>query len=217
MSNILQAEEGTDLCTKMFMARMAEGADSGHVIDMAKWVQIGDTSEKKDILSSLFDIVREKGETIDFGTTEVQVEVYVALFAGSDTTAAAISSILYHLMSNSVAYRKLKEEIKEATESGQLSFPNVRHNEAMGMPYLVACCKEGMRMHPSVGLTLPRNVPKGGRKISGEWLTEGVRVGVNASVVHRDKTIFGDDADFFNPDRWLHGDAVNMERYMFQV
>ncbi|KPM40754.1 hypothetical protein AK830_g5821 [Neonectria ditissima] len=305
MSNIVRAEEGIDLCTEMFMNRMAEVADTDQVIDISKWVQMyafdvigqlffsrmfgfmkdrgdyrgyirsldlllptiatscvlpaylrplfllvgamvpriykalgslkeieeaskscvaerqqlidsGDNSEKKDILSSLFEIVHEKGEKADFGTTEVQVEVYVALFAGSDTTAAAISSILYHLMGNPAAYHKLKEEINEATKSGQLSFPNVRYNEAMKLPYLVACCKEGMRMHPSVGFTLPRNVPKGGRKISGEWFVEGVKVGINAAVIHRDKTVFGDDADFFNPDRWLQGDTVDMDRCMFQ-
>ena len=35
--------------------------------------------EKNDILSSLFDIMREKGDKVDFGHTEIKVEVYVAL------------------------------------------------------------------------------------------------------------------------------------------
>ncbi|KAH7161064.1 cytochrome P450 [Dactylonectria macrodidyma] len=193
-----------------------EAAAESCVSERQRLVESSDASEKKDILSSLFDIVRDKGEKVDFGMTEVQVEVYVALFAGSDTTAAAISSILYHLMKNPAAYCKLNAEIDAATKSGLLSTPNVRFNEAMKLPYLVACCKEGMRMHPSVGLTLPRNVPQGGCEIAGEWFTEGTRVGVNAAVVHRDKSIFGPDADFFNPDRWLREEAVNMDRYMFQ-
>lgn len=138
-------------------------------------------------------------------------------FAGSDTTAAAISSILYHLMKNPEAYHKLRDEIDEATRSGQLSSPHVRYSEAMQLPCLVACCKEGMRVHPSVGLTLPRHVPQGGCSISGHWFPEGTRVGVNAAVVHLDKGIFGHDADLFNPDRWFRDDAVNMDRYMFQV
>lgn len=120
-------------------------------------------------------------------------------------------------MKNPAAYRKLRDEIDEATKSGQLSSPHVRYNEAMQLPYLVACCKEGMRVHPSVGLTLPRNVPQGGCSISGQWFAEGTRVGVNAAVVHLDKNIFGHDADLFNPDRWFNEDAVNMDRYMFQV
>ncbi|KAF5677377.1 pisatin demethylase [Fusarium circinatum] len=176
----------------------------------------GKTVERKDIMSSLFDIIREKGDKVDFGLTEAKVEVYVALFAGSDTTAAAVSSILYHLVKNPQAYRKLTDEIRQAAASGELSGPSVQYSEAMKLPYLTACCKEGMRMHPSVGLTLPRNVPKGGSMICGEWFPEGTRVGVNAAVVHRDKTIFGDDANEFRPERWFQDDREDMERHMFQ-
>lgn len=40
---------------------------------------------------------------------------------------------------------------------------------------------------------------------------------MNAAVIHFNKTIFGEDADQFNPSRWLRGeDSTNMERYMFQ-
>lgn len=137
--------------------------------------------------------------------------------AGSDTTASALTSILYHLIKNPEAYGRLTQEIDEATRAGQLSYPNVRYNEATKLPYLDACCKEGMRIHPSIGLTIPREVPKGGCCVSGEWLVEGTRVGVNAAVIHRDKKIFGRDAEEFNPDRWIREDAANMDRHMFQV
>ncbi|KAF5963566.1 pisatin demethylase [Fusarium bulbicola] len=176
----------------------------------------GETVERQDIMSSLFDIIQEKGDKADLGLTEAKVEVYVALFAGSDTTAAAVSSILYHLVKNPQAYRKLTDEIRQAAASGELSGPSVQYSEAMKLPYLTACCKEGMRMHPSVGLTLPRNVPKGGSMICGEWFPEGTRVGVNAAVVHRDKTIFGDDANEFRPERWFKDNREDMERHMFQ-
>ncbi|KAF5234790.1 hypothetical protein FANTH_11979 [Fusarium anthophilum] len=142
----------------------------------------GETVERKDIMSSLFDIIQEKGDKADFGLTEAKVEVYVALFAGSDTTAAAVSSILYHLVKNPQAYRKLTEEIRQAATSGELSDPSVQYSEAMKLPYLAACCKEGMRMHPSVGLALPRSVPKGGSMICGEWFPEGTRVGAREMV-----------------------------------
>jgi cytochrome P450 len=136
--------------------------------------------------------------------------------AGSDTTAAAITSTLYHLMRNPTAYTKLNAEIEEATMAGNLS-PVISYGEAVALPYLDACCKEAMRLFPSVALTLPRHVPKGGCVIAGQWLPEGIRVGVNAAVVHRNKSVFGDDADQFVPERWLRDDAANMQQYMFQV
>lgn len=95
--------------------------------------------------------------------------------------------------------------------------PVVQYHQAIGLKYLGACCKEGMSLHPSVVMTLPRHVAAGGAVIAGEWLPEGIRVGVNAAVTQRDKSIFGEDADAFVPERWFRHDAARMERYMFQV
>jgi len=120
-------------------------------------------------------------------------------------------------MKNPSAYKRLVNEIDEATRSGRLSSPHVRYNEAVKLPYLDACCKEGMRFHPSVAMSLPRHVPSGGCAISGQWFSAGTRVGVNSAVVHFDKGIFGSDADEFNPERWFREDAANMDRYMFQA
>lgn len=57
-----------------------------------------------------------------------------------------------------------------------------------------------MRLHPSVGMTLPRLVPKGGCVIAGHWFPEDTRVGVNVAVVQRDKAVFGPDTDAFVPE-----------------
>lgn len=46
----------------------------------------------------------------------------------------------------------------------------------------------------------------------GVHLPEGTVVGVNAAVVHRDKEIFGPDADEFRPERWLQRNEEDTER-----
>lgn len=68
-----------------------------------------------------------------------------------------------------------------------------------------------MRMHSSVGLTLPRVDPHEGRQIESQWCPGGLHVGINVAVVHVDKTIFGEDAEIFNSDRWFRDDAVHMD------
>ena len=103
-----------------------------------------------------------------------------------------------------------------ARESGRLS-EKVQYREAVRLPYLKACCKEAMRLHPSIGMTLPRYVPPGGCVVAGERFRGGTRVGVNAAVVQRDQRIFGDDADSFVPERWLGADVARLERCMFEV
>ena len=71
-----------------------------------------------------------------------------------------------------------------------------------------------MRLHPSVGLTMPRVVPAGGTTISGFYFPEGFRVGINGAVVQYDTDVFGPDAEVFRPERWLEGDSARMEKTM---
>jgi cytochrome P450 len=71
--------------------------------------------------------------------------------------------------------------------------------------------KEAMRCHPGVSYPLERLVPAGGETICGHYLKEGTIVGVNAAVIHRDTTIFGEDALAFNPERWLGPDEERIK------
>jgi cytochrome P450 len=41
---------------------------------------------------------------------------------------------------------------------------------------------------------------------------------VNAWVIHRNKDIFGDDAESFNPERWLDAERVKlMDKFLIHV
>lgn len=135
--------------------------------------------------------------------------------AGSDTTGAALAAIFYYLLKNPATYHKLVQEIDEAAAAGLSSSPVVKYSEAVKLAYLDAVCKEGMRIHPSAANKLPRHVPPEGCMISGEWFAGGTRIGMNGAVVHRDKSVFGEDADVFNPERWFRKDASEMDKHLF--
>ena len=98
------------------------------------------------------------------------------------------------------AYQKLTQAIDDAVADGKLSMP-AKYAEAIKLPYLRACINEGMRLHPSVGLVMPRLVPVGGATISGFHFPEGYSIGINLAAVQYDKVVFGQDAEHFNPDR----------------
>ncbi|RMZ80495.1 hypothetical protein DV736_g6662, partial [Chaetothyriales sp. CBS 134916] len=169
---------------------------------------------QQDLLQQLLHIHHEKGERVDFGIHEVQQESYVALLAGSDTTAIAFRSVFYYLMKHRDVCRRLQAEIDSAAAWGNLSYP-VQYAEAIKLPFLCACIKEALRVHPSVALTMPRLTPPGGMELNGKYIPEGYRVGVNAAVVHFDRRIFGPDADEYRPSRWLEPSAAaRMEKYM---
>jgi cytochrome P450 len=80
--------------------------------------------------------------------------------------------------------------------------------------------KEAMRCCPGVSFPLERIVPAGGAQLCGVHIQEGTVVGVNPAVIHRDRSIFGPDADAFNPERWLGSDTENikkMDRHLMTV
>ena len=68
---------------------------------------------------------------------------------------------------------QLRQEIDEKSGKGELS-QHASFSESQRMPYLQACIKEGLRMHPATGLPLARIVPEGGITIAGTYLGEGV-------------------------------------------
>ncbi|KAH8159946.1 hypothetical protein CIB48_g8307, partial [Xylaria polymorpha] len=96
---------------------------------------------------------------------------------------------------------------------------NVEWTQSQNLPYFQACLREAMRLRPAVGLNITRYAPApDGVDIDGRHFPAGTRLAVNGWVLHRDQAVFGDDADFFRPERWLEDEekARVMERYMFQ-
>jgi cytochrome P450 len=93
--------------------------------------------------------------------------------AGSDTTAIALSSAVYHLAKNTDVLARLREELETAQSSGQASDP-ITFKEAQKLPYLQAVILEALRIHPAVGQPMTRVVPSGGAMISGFYFPAGV-------------------------------------------
>jgi cytochrome P450 len=176
----------------------------------------GKAKNKKDVLNGLLDVVETRGPELNFKASDVAVELWTTIWAGSDTTAFTLTSLFYMLMKNPDKLDKLLNELESAFSSGALSEP-VRYNDAIKLPYLRACVTEAMRIHPALGSMLPRYVPKGGAMIAGKWFAGGTRVGVNMLVVHHDEALFGKDASEYVPERWLRcseREAAYMERHL---
>ncbi|KAH8155660.1 uncharacterized protein LAJ45_00670 [Morchella importuna] len=129
-------------------------------------------------------------------------------YAGSDTTAISLRALFYHLLKNPGSMEKLLSEISSFEG---LSNP-VSWTEARKMPYLEACIKEALRIHPAPSMLLERVVPKGGKDICGRFFGEGTIVGINPWVVQRDKDVYGADAELWRPERWLEAGEISRKR-----
>ncbi|KAK3687839.1 cytochrome P450 [Podospora appendiculata] len=201
------------LITKMALEEMSRrqpfDKDSGGLL------RTGDG--RRDLMASLI-----QGHLKDpdrFSEGDVFAVAHGAIFAGSDSTASTMQSFFWHILASPPVYRSLVGEIEEAVKSGNIPADgNLSWAQSQDLPYLQACLKEAMRVRPAVGLSITRLVPPEGAELDGETFPAGISLAVNGWVLHRDKGIFGEDADVFRPERWLEDEerAKRMERYMFQ-
>ncbi|KAI0120338.1 cytochrome P450 [Hypoxylon sp. NC0597] len=154
-------------------------------------------SRQRDVLASFI----EQGVTKEEAINELMLQVV----AGTDSTATGIRMTLLLLVTNPVAYEKLKSEIDDAIAKGRISSP-IKDTEARQLPYLQAVIKEGLRTFPVVTATFFKKVPKGGDTINGYFIPEGTEIGHNVLGIMRAKKYWGEDADVFRPERWLEAD-----------
>ncbi|OCL05628.1 cytochrome P450 [Glonium stellatum] len=145
---------------------------------------------------------------------ELVSESLLQILAGSDTSATSIRATMLYLMSHPRIYRKLQAEIDAAVKAGKASSPVIKASEAAELPYLQAVIKEGMRIWPAVTGLLSKVVPPEGDtvEIDGKkmYLPGGTNVGYCAWGIHRNKDVFGEDADVFRPERWLEASGENL-------
>ncbi|KAJ6121080.1 hypothetical protein N7523_005360 [Penicillium sp. IBT 18751x] len=138
--------------------------------------------------------------------TLVQTMAVSMAFAGSETTAISLSAVFYFLLKHPKALARLRAEIDDAARAGAFGDNEtglVTWHESQRLPYLDACVKEAFRLHPAAGLPLERIVPQGGAEISGHFVPGGTIVGCSAWLIHINKKVFGEDAEFYRPERWL--------------
>lgn len=179
--------------------------------------------DRRDLLSQFFEAHEKDPEK--FSKDSVFAVAHGAMFAGSDSTASTMQTFMWNVLNNKVVYEKLMKEILHADMAGRLSEIVEWKESQNSLPYFQACLKEAMRIGPAVGVAICRKVPGLGVEIDGEYVAGGTEVAVNAWVLHRDKEIFGEDADLYRPERWMveegnekaEARVKRMERYMFQV
>ena len=130
-------------------------------------------SNHKDILGKLLEVQKERPDEMNDANVLSMATTNVS--AGSDSTAISLRSIIYHLLKNPKCKRKLIEEIDAQMAEVGLTEPIITLEQTKQMPYLQACLYEGLRLHPAVGMSLPRVTPPGGIEIAGHFIPEGVR------------------------------------------
>ncbi|KAJ9553225.1 hypothetical protein OSB04_017270 [Centaurea solstitialis] len=154
--------------------------------------QVNSSTWSSDQAKSFVDRLLEKKFTNN------QINEYVAeLFvAGGNTTTTALVWAMSELVRNKDIISKIQEEIKREVKSEKLN-----ESHLSKLPYLQACIKETLRLHPPVPFLLPHKA-KETCEVMNYTIPKNARIFVNVWAMGQDPKVW-DDPLSFKPERFL--------------
>ncbi|KAK8086715.1 hypothetical protein PG994_001689 [Apiospora phragmitis] len=168
------------------------------------------TAERADMLASFM----RNGLLGD----ELKTESLLQIVAGSDTTAGSLRGTMLYIMTHPRVCRALQTEIDAAVRDGKAPGDEViPYAQTKSLPYLQAVVREGIRIFPPLTDPLARDVPPGGDTVMIDgrqevFLPAGVSVIPSWTAMHRDRALYGEDADLFRHGRWLESEQPDADR-----
>lgn len=91
--------------------------------------------------------------------------------AGSETTATALSAIVWYLAHNPKTLAAVQQEVRDKFSS----YADINAHSTSTLTYVHAVCLEALRIYPPLPLGPPRLVPPKGDFIDGQFVPGGVR------------------------------------------
>ena len=151
--------------------------------------------DKNDILSLFMSLGGEDKQSDE----DLRDMVMSFIIAGRDTTACTLTWCMYELSRNPEVRRKLDLEVETVVNDDSELTYEVCHEK---FPYAEAVIRETIRLHSPVPLdgkfAREDDVLPDGTFIKKSWMVAFCPYGSA-----RDKGYWGEDAEQWNPDRWL--------------
>ncbi|KAI1096653.1 cytochrome P450 [Rostrohypoxylon terebratum] len=125
--------------------------------------------------------------------------------AGHESTATTLSWSLYVLATNHSIQDRLRSEITSLLEAN----PNPDYDSIFGLPYLHNFVREVLRVFPPSYMAQRQTTRP--LTISNISIPTGTQIDIIIPLAHKHPSIWGPDAETFDPDRWdaLTGDATS--------
>jgi hypothetical protein len=131
--------------------------------------------ERADFVQAVlnYNVDREKSGNENEKVTpqELELNMTVFVFAGSETSSTAMAAVLFGLLNSPGAMARVTAEIRSAFQREE----DIDIAGVAGLEYLTAVINEGLRLGPPSAVTVPRVVPASGEEICGRWVPGGVR------------------------------------------
>lgn len=168
----------------------------GDICDMLldKNLTLRQPSSRRVVMDALIDELYK-----NFDKQDVVNHVVTFLFAGHDTTSHTLQFLFALLGSSPQVQERLFEALEEIMPS-TCSCPTVE--ELQNCEYLVAVAKEVLRLYPAAPI-LYRDAAEDAYLPSDVAVPKGMTAVISIFSLHRNKNLYGEDANVFRPERWI--------------
>ncbi|BFI43025.1 protein MpCYP765-like [Marchantia polymorpha subsp. ruderalis] len=147
--------------------------------------------EHKDILDVLLT-------TTEISSQQLRDNGLTFLLAGHHTTASLLSWTMYLLALHPLWQERARAEVEEFCSDGIVEWSTLSHFKTLTM-----ILQETLRLFPPIPL-LGRLCVKE-NTVGPYVIPQGVEIMIPTAVIHRDRELWGDDADQFQPMRFANG------------
>lgn len=149
-------------------------------------------------------------------TTEKYGNIVLLAFAGHDTTGHTLTWLLYELSKNIEYQNKLRKEIDKFWD--QHDENSIQYDDLRKLPYMTKCIHETLRLWPAVANGTFRELENDtfvhGHNNQQVLLPKGSYTQIFTWSRHRNKRLWGKDAECFNPDReWTDNEIWNSKGF----
>ncbi|KAH9018119.1 cytochrome P450 [Lactarius pseudohatsudake] len=174
--------------------------------------QSTDKGDGNDIMSILLRANGSSNPKNKMTDDEMVDQIATFLSAGHETTAKALTWYFHAIAKHPEAQVRIREEIAlvRARAAGELTIADLD-----SMAYTLATLKESMRLDPIIWYTariasrddiLPLAFPittKSGQQITSIPIQKGTPIDISLAVYNRLPDVWGEDANEWNPERFL--------------
>jgi len=151
--------------------------------------------QNSDLTSILLQSQEKLGKSA-LSDAQIHSHLFTFLFAGHETTLAALSWSLFHLGENPEWAEKIKEEFFDL--GGRMDRQTITQAK-----YTEAFIKEILRIRHVVDMMVPRKLIKDVSLPDGRVLPKGLQYIVDLGNIHRSEANFGPNPTKFDPSRFL--------------
>nr|XP_022910602.1 cytochrome P450 4C1-like [Onthophagus taurus]XP_022910603.1 cytochrome P450 4C1-like [Onthophagus taurus] len=179
-------------------------SDHLHSLSTSKDEDIG--IKKRQAFLDLFIEMSNKENALT--DEEIREQVDTFMFEGHDTTTAAINWTLFLLGNHQDIQDKVYEEVNQVFQN----YENLTINSLNDLKLLERCCKEALRLYPSVpfiGRKLIEDI-----KLKEYLIPAGCTISIQMVTLHRNPNVFP-KPNKFDPDRFLPENTKNRHPYAY--